>query len=54
MSELFSGNRVVKFQELGVQKIFSIAGEAGEMFKRLAGQGVQRMPTRDGRWILVG
>jgi hypothetical protein len=34
---LFSGDRVLKFQRLGVQKISSIAGEAGEIFKRLAG-----------------
>jgi hypothetical protein len=33
----------VEFQELGVQKIFSIAGEAGEIFKRLAGRAVQRI-----------
>jgi hypothetical protein len=34
---LFSGDRVVEFQTLGVQEISSIAGEAGEIFKRLAG-----------------
>jgi hypothetical protein len=33
----FSGDGVVEFQKLGVQKISSIAGEAGEIFKRLAG-----------------
>jgi hypothetical protein len=38
---LFSGDRVLKFQRLGVQKISSIAGEAGEIFKRLAGEAVQ-------------
>ena len=35
--DLFSGDGVVQFQKLGVQKISSIAGEAGEIFKRLAG-----------------
>jgi hypothetical protein len=35
--DLFSGYGVVKFQKLGVQEISSIAGEAGEIFKRLAG-----------------
>ena len=35
--DLFSGDGVVEFQKLGVQKISSIAGEAGEIFKRLAG-----------------
>jgi hypothetical protein len=35
---LFSGDGVVEFQILGVQEISSIAGEAGEIFKRLAGQ----------------
>jgi hypothetical protein len=34
---LFSGDGVVEFQKLGVQKISSIAGEAGEIFKWLAG-----------------
>jgi hypothetical protein len=34
---LFSGDGVVEFQKLGVQKISSIAGEAGKIFKRLAG-----------------
>ena len=33
----FSGNGVVESQILGVQEISSIAGEAGEIFKRLAG-----------------
>ncbi len=32
----FSGDRVREFQIVGVQKISSIAGEAGEIFKRLA------------------
>ena len=41
--DLFSGDGVVEFQILGVQEISSIAGEAGEMFKRLAGQAVQRI-----------
>jgi hypothetical protein len=35
--DLFSGDGVVEFQKLGVQEIASIAGEAGEIFKRLAG-----------------
>jgi len=35
--DLLSGDGVVEFQILGVQKISSIAGEAGEIFKRLAG-----------------
>jgi hypothetical protein len=34
---LFAGDGVVEFQKLGVQKISSIAGEAGEVFQRLAG-----------------
>jgi hypothetical protein len=34
---LFSGDGVVEFQPLGVQEISSIAGEAREVFKRLAG-----------------
>ena len=35
--DLFSGDGVVEFQVLGVQEISSIAREAGEIFKRLAG-----------------
>jgi hypothetical protein len=35
--DLFSGDGVVEFQILGVQEISSIAGEAGEILKRLAG-----------------
>ena len=35
--DLLSGDGVVEFQKLGVQEISSIAGEAGEIFKRLAG-----------------
>jgi hypothetical protein len=35
--DLFSGDGVVEIQKLGVQEISSIAGEAGEIFKRLAG-----------------
>jgi hypothetical protein len=35
--DLFSGDGVVEFQILGVEEISSIAGEAGEIFKRLAG-----------------
>ena len=34
---------MVEFQILGVQKISSIAGEAREMFERLAGEAVQRI-----------
>ena len=41
--DLFSGDGVVKFQILGVQGISSIAGKAGEMFKRSAGYAVQRI-----------
>ena len=33
----------MEFQILGVQEISSIAGEAGEIFKRLAGYAVQRI-----------
>ena len=39
--DLFSGDWVVEFQTLGVQKISSIAGEAGEILKRLARRAVQ-------------
>ena len=39
----FSGDGVVKFQKLGVQEISSIAREAGEIFKWLAGYAVQRI-----------
>ena len=39
--DLFSGDGVVEFQTLGVQKISSIAREAGEIFERLAGYTVQ-------------
>ena len=38
-----SGDGVVEFQKLGVQEIASVAGEAGEIFKRLAGETVQRI-----------
>ena len=41
--DLFSGDRVVEFQILGVQEISSIAGEAGKIFRRLAGEAVQRI-----------
>jgi hypothetical protein len=34
---LFSGDGMVEFQILGVQEISSLAGEAGEILKRLAG-----------------
>jgi hypothetical protein len=33
---LFSGDGVVEFEIFGVQEISSIAGEAGEIFKRPA------------------
>jgi hypothetical protein len=33
----FSGDGVVEFQKLGVQEISPVAGEAREIFKRLAG-----------------
>ena len=39
----FSGDGVVEFQILGVQEISSVAGEAGEIFKRLAGWAVERI-----------
>jgi len=35
--DLFSGDGVVEFEELGVQEVSSIAGKAGEIFKRLTG-----------------
>jgi len=41
--DLFSGDGMVEFQKLGVQKISSIAGETREIFKRLAGYPVQRI-----------
>ena len=41
--DFFSGDGVIKFQKLGVQQISSIAGEAGEILKRLAVQAVQRV-----------
>jgi len=41
--DLFSGDGVLEFQKLGVQQISSIAGEAGEIFKRLAVYAVQRI-----------
>ena len=41
--DLFSGDGVVKFQKEGVQEISSIAREAGEIFKRLAREAVQRI-----------
>jgi hypothetical protein len=39
--DLFSGDGVMESQKLGVQEISSIAGEAGQIFQRLAGQAVQ-------------
>ena len=44
--DLFSGEGVLEIQELGVQEISSIAGEAGVMFKRLAGYAVQRIANQ--------
>ena len=41
--DLFSGDGVVELQIVSVQEISSIAGEAGEIFKRLAGEAVQRI-----------
>ena len=41
--DLFSGDGVAEFQTLGVQEISSIAGEAGEILKRLARRAVQRI-----------
>jgi hypothetical protein len=38
---LFSGERMLEIQELGVQEISSVAGEPGVIFKRLAGHAVQ-------------
>ena len=35
--DLFSGGGMVEFQKLGMQKISSIPGKTGEIFKRLAG-----------------
>jgi len=35
--DLFSRDGVMEFQILGMQEISSIAGEAGEIFQRLAG-----------------
>ncbi len=43
MMDLFCGDGVVEVQRLGVQEIASIAGEAGESFKWLAGWAVQRI-----------
>ena len=47
----FSAHGVVEFQILGMQEISSIAGEAGEMFKRLAGHPVQRIAYQ---WMANG
>ena len=41
--DFFSGDGVLEIQKLCVQKISSIAGEAGVIFKRLAGCAVQRI-----------
>jgi hypothetical protein len=34
--DLFSGDGVLELQKLGVEQISSVAGEAGEIFNRLA------------------
>jgi hypothetical protein len=50
--DFFSGNGVLEFQKLSVQQISSIAGEAGEIFKRLAVESIQRIANQgmaDGR-----
>ena len=39
----FTGDGVVKVQKLSVQKISSIAGEAGKILKRQTGEAVQRI-----------
>ena len=41
--DLFAGDGVNEIQIVGVQEIASIAGEAGEIFKWLAGYAVQRI-----------
>jgi hypothetical protein len=42
-TDLLSGDGVVEVERLGVQEIASVAGEAGEMVKWLAGWPVQRI-----------
>ena len=44
--DLFSGDGVLEFQILGVQQISSVAGEAGKIFKRLAGYALQRIANQ--------
>ena len=44
--DLFSADGVVELQKLGVQKISSIAGQAGEISKRLSVQAVQRIANQ--------
>ena len=39
----FSADRVGEFQILGVEEISPVAGEAGEIFERLAGCAVHRI-----------
>ena len=41
--DLFAGDGVVEFEKLGVQEIPAVAGEAGEIFKGLAGCAVERI-----------
>ena len=36
----------MEFQKLGVQEISSVAGEAGEILKRLAADAVQRIANQ--------
>ena len=44
--DLFSSDGVLEVQKLGVQEISSIAGEAGVIFKRLAGYAVQTIANQ--------
>jgi hypothetical protein len=44
--DLFTGDGMVEFQELGVQEISSVAREAREIFKGLAGYPVQRIANQ--------
>jgi hypothetical protein len=44
--DFFSGDGVLEFQKLGVQQISSIAGETGEIFKRLTVYAVQRIANQ--------
>ena len=44
--DLFSGDGVVEFEKLGVQKISSIAREAGEILDGLAVASVERIANQ--------